>query len=134
MRLRILGLAGLLAACFASPALADSKVCREWQREHRTWKTEAVRLYLKGAPQRELDNAIFELLQRESYLTSCDLAVPRARDMMLGWRLVGRTPDEYGSALMESVLESAGFDLAELFGELPAPAATATIPQAPAEP
>jgi hypothetical protein len=79
--------------------------------EPRDWKTEVVRRYLHGAPQREVDDAIFEMLQREAYLTSCDVSVAAARGELVGWRLVGRMPEEYGSAVLESVLERAGFDL-----------------------
>ena len=90
-------------------ALPDS--CREWRVEHRHWKVQAVKRYLRGAPQRELDDALFELLQREAYLTSCAVTVQGGRGELVGWRLVGRTTDEYGSAVVESVLERAGFDL-----------------------
>jgi hypothetical protein len=70
-----------------------------------------VRLYLGGAPQRELDTALFEMFQREAYLTSCDTSVQAGRGDMVGWRLVGRPPEDYGSAVLESVLERAGFDV-----------------------
>ncbi len=36
---------------------------------------------------------------------------------MVGWRLVGRTPDDYGGAVLESVLERAGLDM-DLRGEV----------------
>ena len=85
--------------------------CREWEREHCQWKAEAMRLYLRGEPQRALDAAIFEMLQREAYLTSCEVSVQVSRDAMVGWRLVGRLPDDYGGAVLEAVLERAGFDL-----------------------
>jgi len=98
--------AGLTAA---APAAADS--CREWAVEHAGWKAEAVRRYLDGSTSQQLETAIFELLQREAYLTSCDLPVQRARERFLGWRLVGRTPDEYGRAVVESVLAESGMDL-----------------------
>jgi hypothetical protein len=67
--------------------------------------------YLRGAPQRELDEAVFEILQREAYLTSCDTSARSARGAMVGWRLVGRRPDEFASAVLESVLERSGFDV-----------------------
>jgi len=67
--------------------------------------------YLTGAPQREIDGALFEMLQREAYLTSCDVSAQGSRGVLVGWRLVGRNPDEYGSAVLESVLERAGFDV-----------------------
>ena len=99
-------LAGLVAA---APAQADS--CREWRIEHHHWKSEAVRRYLDGSPEKALDTAIFELLQREAYLTSCDLPVNRARDRFVGWRLVGHGADEYGRVVVESLLEEAGMTL-----------------------
>ena len=102
----------VLAAPFAGGgALAASDTCREWRGEHRAWKIEVVRRYLKGAPQRALDEALFEMMQREAYLTSCEVAVERARDEMVGWRLTDRVAEDYGSAVMEGVLEQGGFDL-----------------------
>jgi hypothetical protein len=92
-------------------AQAGSDSCREWRREHCSWKAEIMRRYLTGAPQRELDAALFEMLQREAYLTSCEVSVQGSRGVLVGWRLVGRSPDEYGSAVLESVLERAGFDV-----------------------
>ena len=118
-------------------ARAGSDSCREWRREHCTWKAESMRRYLLGAPQRELDAAIFEMLQREAYLTSCDISVQGSRGVLVGWRLVGRSPDEYGSAVLESVLERAGFDvgLREQFGdELAEPPADANATTAAARP
>jgi hypothetical protein len=104
--------AGLAAALLlGGAAQAGSDSCREWRLEHCTWKAESMRRYLTGAPQRELDAAIFEMLQREAYLTSCDISVEGSRGVLVGWRLVGRSPDEYGSAVVESVLERAGFDV-----------------------
>jgi hypothetical protein len=70
-----------------------------------------VRGYLGGAPQPELDVALFELLQREAWLTACDLSVEGARAELVGWRLVGRSPDHYATAVLESVLAQGGFDL-----------------------
>ena len=93
----------------AAPAQADS--CREWRVEHHEWKSEAVRRYLDGSPGKDLDNAVFEMLQREAYLTSCNMPVRRARQAFVGWRLVGRGADEYGRAVVESLLEEAGMDL-----------------------
>ena len=110
----------VLAASFlgANAVFAANDSCREWQKEHCQWKAEAMRLYLRHEPQREVDAAIFEMLQREAYLTSCDVSVQGSRDAMVGWRLVGRTPDDYAGAVLEAVLESAGFDL-DLRGGLP---------------
>ncbi len=101
----------LAAALLAGGAAQAADSCREWRGEHRRFKTEVVRLYLTGAPQAELDAAVFELLQREAFLTSCDVSVEGARNELVGWRLVGRAPDEYGAAVVESVLERGGFDL-----------------------
>ena len=95
---------------------------REGRHEHRRWKTEALRRYLRGAPQLDVDAAVFELLQREAYLTSCETSVAVGHGELVGWRLVGRTPEDYGSAVVESVLERAGFDV-ELSGLFDAPAA-----------
>ena len=112
LRRRRLGGWLLLALLAASlPAHADTDPCREWQDEHGDWMARVVRLYLTGAPRQELDAALFELLQREAYLTSCDTSVQLARGDMVGWRLVDRAPGEYGSAVLESVLERAGFDV-----------------------
>ena len=125
------GIAGAALAAsllVASNAAAADDSCREWRLEHRGWKAEALRRYLRGAPEREVDAAVFELLQREAYLTSCEVSVEGGRDELVGWRLVGRTPDEYGSAVAESVLGRAGFDLSlhSLFE--PAPSALAAAP------
>jgi hypothetical protein len=118
------GIAGAALAAsmlVASGAVAGEDSCREWRLEHRGWKTEALRRYLRGAPEREVDAAVFELLQREAYLTSCEISVEGGRDDLVGWRLVGRTAEEYGSAVAESVLERAGFDLSlqSLFEPMP---------------
>jgi hypothetical protein len=107
--------AGLTAA---APASADS--CREWGLEHQHWKSEVVRRWLDGSPERELDTAVFELLQREAYLTSCALPLRPARERFVGWRLVDRAPDEYGRAVIESLLEESGMslDVRSWFGPL----------------
>ena len=107
----VAGAALTASLLLASSAGAAGDSCREWRLEHRGWKTEALRRYLRGAPEREVDAAVFELLQREAYLTSCEISVEGGRDELVGWRLVGRTPEEYGSAVAESVLGRAGFDL-----------------------
>ena len=107
---RISWCAGVVVLLLASEGMANDS-CHEWKREHSSWMTEVVRLYLGGAPQAELDSAMFELLQREAYLTSCDVSVQKARGEMVSWRLLGRTPDEYGSAVLETVLDCSGFEL-----------------------
>jgi hypothetical protein len=122
----VAGVASILAVLVAGGADADDP-CREWRLEHRDWKARALQRYLLGAPQRAVDEAVFELLQREAYLTSCDVPVQGARDALVGWRLVGRLPEDYGSAVVESVLEGAGFDvgLRDLLAPTPAPVAAA---------
>ena len=57
-----------------------------------------------------LDASLFELLQREAWLSSCELSPDASREELVGWRLVGRTPDLYAAAVVESVLERGGFD------------------------
>jgi hypothetical protein len=105
------GAALMVSLVVGMSARAGDESCREWRDEHRVWKTEGLRRYLGGAPQRELDEAMFEVLQREAYLTSCDVSVEGGRDELVGWRLVERLPEEYGSGIVESVLERAGFEL-----------------------
>lgn len=100
-----------LAAAVGAPAAAEGEACREWWGEHRGWKAEVVRRYLAGAPQRELDAAVFELMQREAWLTSCEQSTERARDGLVGWRLVDRLPEDFAGAVVESLLDRAGFDL-----------------------
>lgn len=95
----------------ANGATAETDSCREWEKEHCDWKAQAMQRYLRGATQRELDEAVFEILQREAYLTSCDTSARASRDAMVGWRLIGRNPDEFASAVLESVLERSGFDV-----------------------
>jgi hypothetical protein len=109
--------AGLTAA---APASADGASCREWSAEHQAWKAETVRRYLEAAPREVLDTAVFELLQREAFLTSCDLPVSRAREAFVGWRLVGLAPDEYGRAVVQSLLAESGLtlDVRSWFGPL----------------
>ena len=120
-RRRIRGLAalGLVAALLGGDgALAQGDTCHQWRDEHRDWTVRAVRLYLTGGGRHELDTALFELLQREAYLTSCDTSLARARGNLVGWRLVGRTSDEFGAEVVETLLLRAGFParLRELFG------------------
>ena len=123
-------LAGRVLATAAASLLALGAIdagandsCREWRNEHAHWKVRAIRCYLHGAPQQDVDEAVFEMLQREAYLTSCETSVQMARGDMIGWRLADRSPDEYGSAVLESVLERSGFDvgLRGLFEVAPSP-------------
>jgi hypothetical protein len=90
---------------------ASAEPCHEWEHEHRTGKATVAHLYLQNAPQEELDAAMFGLLRTEALLSSCQIPVSVARCEMIGWRLVGRFPSEYGSAVLESLLEQAGLDL-----------------------
>ena len=116
----------------AAPAFADS--CREWRVEHREWKAETVRRYLDGSPGKALDTAVFELLQREAYLTSCELPVGLARETFVGWRLVGLSADEYGRAVVESLLAESGMalDVRSWFGPMLSQAAPSSdYPVAP---
>ncbi len=108
--LRLLATLALAAALGPHAARAAEEACREWRVEHRRLTSEVLRAWLAGAPQRELDASIFELLQREAWLSSCELPPETSRDELVGWRLVGRAPDHYGAAVVESVLERAGFD------------------------
>lgn len=101
----------LLAIFVAGSAAAASPTCRDWQEQHRAWKARVIALYLDGSPTRELDAALFELMQREAWLTACDVSVEGARAELVGWRLVDRSPEEYGAGVLESVLERAGLDL-----------------------
>jgi hypothetical protein len=91
---------------------ASAEPCHEWEHEHRTGKATVAHLYLQDAPQEDLDAAMFGLLRTEALLSSCQIPVSVARCEMIGWRLVGRFPSEYGSTVLESLLEQAGLDLA----------------------
>jgi hypothetical protein len=124
-------LLGVATASIAGASGASADTCRDWRREHMDWKIETVRRYLGAAPQTEVEAAVFEVLQREAYLTSCETSLRAARAEMLGWRLIERVPEEYGSAVLESVLECAGFepDLRGLFD-----VRTATVAATPARP
>ncbi len=104
-------LAVALFLALAGVARAESDPCREWAAEHHHWKKEVVGRYLSPVPQAELDEAVFDLIQREAYLTSCDASARAARGERVGWRFVGRLPDEFALAVVESVLESGGFDI-----------------------
>ena len=110
---RLLALAAIcmgLLAISATRARADNS-CREWTQEHWQIKSQIVRLYLSKAPQDALDAAVFELLQREAYMTSCDAREVVARSHQLGWRMLDRDADEYGAIVIESLLVEAGLDL-----------------------
>jgi len=118
---------------FAAPAAVASDSCRVWRGEHHAFKARVAGLYLTGAPQGELDAAMFELLQREAYLTACPLSVESARDELVGWRLTGRARSRYASAVVESMLAQSGFDLAldGLAPNLPPARVAASRPRGP---
>lgn len=108
--LRGLAALGLVAVLLGSDgALAQGDACHQWREEHRDWTVRVVRLYLTGGGPQELDTALFELLQREAYLTSCDTSLARARGSFVGWRLIGHTPDEYAGEVVDTLLIRAGF-------------------------
>jgi hypothetical protein len=132
-----------LLAATAGPGAARAleESCREWRAEHRRFTAEVLRAWLRGTPQHELDEAVFELLQREAWLSSCDLPLESARSELVGWRVVGRAPDDYAGAVVESVLERADFDpaLGHLFRRaqpepLPAQGREAAAQRAAGEP
>ena len=102
-----LAVAGILSGASA----AKAGTCDDWREEHAQWKAKVLVLRLRGAPQRELDQSMFELLQREAYLTSCDLPSRFARTELVGWRLVGRDRIDLSEAVIDCVLEQAGFGL-----------------------
>jgi len=108
---RAILLAVALFLALAGVARAESDPCREWAAEHHHWKKEVVGRYLSPVAQAELDEAVFDLIQREAYRTSCDGSARAARGDRVGWRFVGRLPDEFALAVVESVLESGGFDV-----------------------
>jgi len=118
----------ITALLLAAPAAKAGDSCRVWRGEHRAFKARVAGLYLAGATQSALDGAMFELLQREAYLTSCSISVENARDELVGWRLAGRARDRFASAVIESMLARSGFDLAlvRLVPSVAAPARVAT--------
>ena len=105
------GIIVALVGLGAASAQAGSETCRDWMREHADWKAKVLGRYLADAPQRSIDEAVFELMQREAYLTSCPTRVRALRPHMVGWRLVDRDVDGYAAAVIESILEEGGLDL-----------------------
>ena len=108
---KTLGISIVLMMALAGSAQAGSETCRDWMREHASWKGKVLGRYLADAPQRSIDEAVFELMQREAYLTSCPTRVRALRPHMVGWRLVDRDVDGYAAAVIESILEEGGLDL-----------------------
>ncbi len=108
---KIFGLTVALVVLLAGSAQAGSETCRDWMREHADWKGKVLGRSLADAPQRPIDEAVFELMQREAYLTSCPTRVRKLRPHMIGWRLVDRDVDGYAAAVIESILEEGGLDL-----------------------
>jgi hypothetical protein len=103
--------AALAGSLLAGAAAAVPQSCLDWRGEHRAWKAALLRRYLVGAPQAALDEAVFEMLQREVYLTTCPVSVRGARAELIGWRLLGLSPDAYPRAVLDSLLEQAGLEL-----------------------
>ena len=106
-----IGAALLGMTSLATPGQADSDACRDWRVEHGDWKIEALQAFLRSRPRAAQDETMFEVLQREAYLTSCDPDLRVTRSEMVGWRVVGRSPDESPVVLVESVLVAGGFDI-----------------------
>jgi hypothetical protein len=111
-RIATISLLGILALVARQGVAHGGSSCNEWRAEHRELKARAAGLYLAGAPQARLDAALFDLLQREAYLTACQTSLQRDRPEMVGWRVVGRPTEQFAGAVLESILEQAGFDVA----------------------
>ena len=107
VRLVAVGLCALLAGAAAEA----SQTCREWWHDHEEWKAQVIGLYLSDASQREVDEAMFELVQLEAYLTACAGPLPAQRARLVSHRTLGRPVDEFAAAVAEGVLEQSGFDL-----------------------
>ncbi len=110
-RVSLLLTLALAASLLVANAGYASQTCREWWRDHETWKARVVALYLSSASQRELDGAMFEVVQLEAYLTACESTSPAERSRLVSHRTLGRPVDDYGAAVVESLLEESGFDL-----------------------
>ena len=108
---RTLAIAAVVWGCLVASAIEASDTCREWWREHENWKARVVALYLSDASQRELDTAMFEVVQFEAYLTACEGPVPGQRARLVSHRTIARPVDEYAATVPEALLEQAGFDL-----------------------
>ena len=101
----------LCATVLAAGVASGSQTCREWWRDHEDWKARALSLYLSDASQRELDAAMFEIVQLEAYLTACAGSVAGQRERLVSHRTLQRPVDEYAAVVPESLLDQAGFDL-----------------------
>lgn len=109
--MRIIGSGLLAGVMLLAGAARAGEPCRDWAEEHESWRATSLRRTLDGSAPSERDAALFELVQREAYLTACPEVGPGQQSSLIGWRLVGRSPAEYGSVVAESVLEQGGFDL-----------------------
>ena len=105
------GLLLILATVLAGSAAGATEPCRNWHAEHAEHKAKVLGLHLRGASQARIDAAMFDLLQREAPLTSCGVDSRSGRPELVGWRIVGRPRGAYASAVVESVLSMAGFEL-----------------------
>jgi hypothetical protein len=111
INLRVLTMTAIAWVCLMASASHASDTCREWWREHESWKARVVALYLGDGSQQELDAAMFEVIQLEAYLTACEGPLPGLRARLVANRTIDRPVDEYAAAVAESLLEQAGFDL-----------------------
>jgi len=106
--------AAAAALLVSSPitARAEDDICKTWVKEHCMKKADYIRLYLdSSASMAALDRNLYEMLQLESYLLSCNMPEQRLRRSLVGWRLTGKSPDEYGQAVLASAYAEAGLEL-----------------------
>lgn len=108
----------LAATAFAAmvlaprPARAEDDICKTWVREHCMAKADYIRLYLDpSVSAAALDRRLYELLQLESYLLSCDIPEQRLRRSLVGWRLIGKPADSFGGEVFASAYAEAGLQL-----------------------
>ncbi|MEE8312638.1 MAG: hypothetical protein V3R77_10280 [Candidatus Binatia bacterium] len=116
----------LAATAFAAtvaaptPARAEDDICKTWVREHCMAKADYIRSYLDpSVPAEALDRRLYEMLQLESYLLSCNIPEQRLRRSLVGWRLIGKSPDSFGREVFASAYAEAGLELSprSVFGE-----------------
>lgn len=102
----------LLIAGLPTPAAAEDDICKTWVREHCMAKAEYIRLYLDPSVSAEkLDRRLYDMLQLESYLLSCNLPEQRRRRSLVGWRLIDKSADSFGQAVLASAYAEAGLEL-----------------------